>query len=280
VNRSLAGQVALVTGASSGIGLATAHALAAAGARVALVSRSRTRLEAAAQVIGPAGGAPPLLLPCDVSDPAAVADMAARVRREMGPPHLVVNNAGIGHWAPVVDMALERIRQVIEVNLFGAIHCTKAFLPDLLARRRGTIVFVSSGLGVLPFPRSAAYSASKHALNGFAGSLRAEVEPLGVNVLLVMPGGTRTAFFEANAYPAEALSRYLFQRLVPPERVAERIVTAVIRGRRRLVVGRFNDLGLRLLAALPEVQAPFLSLVGRRLARREPPGVRARQDAE
>jgi short-subunit dehydrogenase len=216
------------------------------------------------------------VLPCDVSDPEAVVALAERVRREAGTPDIVVNNAGIGPWAPVVDLSLEQIRAVVGVNFFGAVHCTKAFLPGMLERGRGTVVFVSSGLGVLPFPYSAAYCASKHALNGFAGSLRAEVEPLGVNVLLVLPGGTRTGFFEANAYPADALSRYLFQRLVPPERVARRIVRAVIRGRRRVVIGRFNDVALRLAGALPELQATFLSFVGKRILKRGPASAKAR----
>jgi short-subunit dehydrogenase len=281
VKRSLAGRVAVVTGASSGIGLATAKALARAGARLALVSRSEARLQATAQEVARAagGGRPSLLLPCDVSDPEAVLTMADRVRRDAGTPDIVVNNAGIGHWAPVVELSLEHIRAVFEVNFFGAVHCTKAFLPAMLERREGTVVFVSSGFGALPFPYTAAYCASKHALNGFAGSLRAEIEPLGVNVLLVLPGSTRTAFFEANAYPADVLSRYLFQRLVPPERVARRIVRAVIRGRRRVVMDRLNDLGLRLAGALPELEGAFLSFVGKRVLRREPSSAKAPRDA-
>jgi uncharacterized protein len=281
VKRSLAGRVAVVTGASSGIGLATAKALARAGARLALVSRSEARLQAAAQEVARAagGGYPSLLLPCDVSDPEAVLTMADRVRRDAGTPDIVVNNAGIGHWAPVVELSLERIRAVFEVNFFGAVHCTKAFLPAMLERREGTVVFVSSGFGALPFPYTAAYCASKHAVNGFAGSLRAEIEPLGVNVLLVLPGSTRTAFFEANAYPADVLSRYLFQRLVPPERVARRIVRAVIRGRRRVVMDRLNDLGLRLAGALPELEGAFLSFVGKRVLRWEPSSAKAPPDA-
>jgi short-subunit dehydrogenase len=269
VKRSLAGRVTVVTGASSGIGLATATALAGAGARVALVSRSEERLQAAARKIQRAapGGPSPLPFACDVSDAEAVLTMADGIQRDVGTPDIVVNNAGIGHWAPVVELPLERIRAVLDVNFFGAVHCTKAFLPAMLERRQGTIVFVSSGLGALPFPYSAAYCASKHALTGFAGSLRAEVEPLGVNVLLVVPGGTRTEFFEANAYPAEMLSRYLFQRMVSPERAAQQIVRAVIRGRRRAVIGGFNDLALRLLAALPEVQGEYLSFVGKRISK-------------
>jgi short-subunit dehydrogenase len=259
-----------VTGASSGIGLATARTLARAGARLALVSRSEARLKAAVVAItGDAvGGLLPLTFPCDVSDPAAVRAMAAGVLRDAGVPDIVVNNAGIGHWGPVTELTLERLRAVLDVNFYGAVHCTQAFLSAMLERRRGTIVFVSSGFGELAFPYTAAYCASKHALNGFAGSLRAEVEPLGLRVLLVLPGSTRTPFFESNAYPAAVLSRYLFQRAVSPERVARRLVQGVLRGRRRVVVGGLTDLGLRIFRAVPELQATFLSAVGQRLRRR------------
>jgi short-subunit dehydrogenase len=275
----LTGRLAIVTGGSSGIGLATARALARAGARLVLVARSEARLAAAAGELGRISGAAPLTLACDVADPEAVVAMARTVERDAGTPDILVNNAGIGHWAPVVDLPLERIRAVLAVNFFGAVHCTKAVLPAMLARGRGTLVFVSSGFGALPFPYSAAYCASKHALNGFAGSLRAEVEPLGLRVLLALPGGTRTAFFAANAYPEEILSRYLLQRSVPADRVGTAIVRAVIRGRRRLVVGRLNDLGLRLTAAVPELQAAFLGLVGRRLRERPLRGSTPGQDA-
>src|SRR4029453_3097409 len=126
----LAGRVTVVTGASSGIGLATATALAGAGARVALVSRSEERLQAAARKIQRAapGGPSPLPFACDVSDAEAVLTMADGIRRDVGTPDIVVNNAGIGHWAPVVELPLERIRAVLDVNFFGAVHCTKAFL--------------------------------------------------------------------------------------------------------------------------------------------------------
>ena|SRR5436190_21019315 len=145
VKQSLIGRVALVTGASSGIGLATAKALARVGARLVLVSRSEARLRSAAVAVAQAGShdAAPITMPCDVSDPAAVEAMAERLRRDVGTPDIVVNNAGVGHWAPVVDLSLERVRAVFDVSFFGAVHCTKVFLPGMLARQRGTIVFVS-----------------------------------------------------------------------------------------------------------------------------------------
>ena len=272
MTRPLAGRLALVTGASSGIGQAVAVELAAAGARLVLVSRSEARLRDAARAVEAAGdaGRTPLLVASDVADAEAVHRLAQRVEAEAGSPDLVVSNAGIGHFGPVATLPLPRFRAILEVNLLGAVHCTQAFLPAMLRRRQGTLVFVSSGLGVLPFPGSAAYCASKHALNGFAGALRAEVEPQGVKVLLVLPGGTRTPFFEANAYPPEVLSRYLFQRLTSPERVARAVVRAVVRGRRRVVIGPLNDVGLRLAGAFPGLAAAFLARAGRRLAAGDP----------
>jgi short-subunit dehydrogenase len=273
MTRPLAGRLALVTGASSGIGRAVAVELAAAGARLVLVSRSEARLRAAAGAVAAAGdaGRPPLLVAADVADAEAVRRLAREVEATAGrSPDLVVSNAGIGHFGPVATLPLPRFRAILEVNLLGAVHCTQAFLPAMLRRRQGTLVFVSSGLGVLPFPGSAAYCASKHALNGFAGALRAEVESQGLKVLLVLPGGTRTPFFEANAYPPEVLSRYLFQRLTSPERVARAVVRAVVRGRRRVVIGPLNDVGLRLAGAVPGLAATFLTRAGRRLAARDP----------
>ncbi|MBI4541183.1 MAG: SDR family oxidoreductase [Gemmatimonadetes bacterium] len=277
MRRSLAGRVAVVTGASSGIGRATAMALARQGARVALVARSEEKLrEVAEEITSDArdGGARAaaehpraLVVPTDVADPRAVETMAVRVGAALGPVDILVNNAGIGHWSPFVELAADRARRILEVNLFGAFHCTWAFLPEMLERGSGTIVFISSGFGALPFPWSSVYCASKHAVNGFAGALRAEVEPLGVRVILVMPGVTRTGFFGANAVPAEAILSSVGGRAQTPEEVARRVVSAIRRGKRRVVPMLRDDFGLRLAAAVPEGQAWFLARVGRRLVR-------------
>ena len=275
MRRPLADQVALVTGASSGIGRATALALARAGARLALVARSENKLDHVAneiaQLPGPNNRAAPLVLPTDVASDEAVTALRERVRADLGPIDILVNNAGIGHWSRFVDLPTERIRAVMEVNFFGAILCTKAFLPDMLERGSGTVVFVSSGFGALPFPYTSVYCASKHAINGFAGSLRTEVEPYGIRVLLVMPGVTDTDFFENNDVPADVLSKLLAQRFDSAEKVGDRIVSGVVRGKRRIVLGGLNDIGLRLAALFPGVQARFLSLVGKRVVHRQAP---------
>src|SRR5262245_30654150 len=146
MRRSFAGRVVVVTGASSGIGLATAKALAGLGARLVLVSRSAARLEGAAAEVARSPGtlSRPQPYPCDVSDPEAVRGLAERVLRDVGTPDIVVSNAGIGHWGPVVELPLARIRTVLDVNFLGAVHCTKAFLPAMLIQGQGTMVFVSS----------------------------------------------------------------------------------------------------------------------------------------
>lgn len=273
-------RVAVVTGASTGIGRATALKLAHAGTRLALVARSKDKLEsladevseiarqrADAEVNGKDGVDPAALVAvADVADPDAVATMAERVRGTFPQVDILVNNAGIGHWSSFAETPPEKVRKIMEVNFFGALHCTRAFLPRMLERRSGTLVFVSSGLGELPFPNSSIYCASKHAMNGFAGSLRAEVEPAGVHVLLVMPGGTDSEFFKANEFPAPVLSEFLGQHLDSSEKVAERIVAGIRRGRRRVVLKLWNDLGLRLAKALPGLQARFLRRIGERLA--------------
>lgn len=269
----LSGKVAVVTGASSGIGRATAVALARRGARVALVARSEDALRETARRIAEATGgsagargegvARALVAPADVTDPAAIETVAARVRAELGPVDILVNNAGIGHFGPFADMPGEEVRRVMEVNFMGALHCTRAFLPEMLERGSGTVAFVSSGLGAIAFPGMSVYCASKFALNGFADSLRAEVEPLGVRVLLIMPGVTRTEL--AEDLPLSTLQRYLFQPASTAEAVGETIARAIERGRRRELFRIFNDVGLRFAAAFPGFRTAYLNVVGRRV---------------
>lgn len=242
-------------------------ALARRGARVALVARSETGLRETAELVARAArddaASHALVVPADVTDPAAVQEVAARVATELGPVDILVNNAGIAHFGPFSEMPEDEVRRVVEVNVMGALHCTHTFLPGMLARRSGTIAFVSSGLGAIAFPGASVYCASKFALNGFADSLRAEVEPLGVRVLLVMPGVTKTGL--SDDLPPATLARYLFQPVKTAGVVGEKIARAIDRGRRREMIRVFNDIGLRFAAAFPGFRSTYLSLVGRRV---------------
>jgi NAD(P)-dependent dehydrogenase (short-subunit alcohol dehydrogenase family) len=176
----LAGRVALVTGASRGIGAATAEALRAAGARVVRVART----------LPPAGDF--LDLPADLTDAGAVEVLAARVRREVGPPHVVVSNAGGFLLRPLDQTTLAEFDAQIAINLRAAFAVARAFLPMLRAEGRGTFVTVGSVADHVGFPENAAYAASKYGLRGLHETLLAEYRGTGVRLTLVSPGPTDT----------------------------------------------------------------------------------------
>jgi NAD(P)-dependent dehydrogenase (short-subunit alcohol dehydrogenase family) len=235
---ALRGRVAAITGAGSGIGRALALRLARDGARLALLDRDAAAL---AETAGLVGGDPAarLLLPCDVTDWEACRAAFARVDEAFGGVDVLVNNAGISHVSPFEDTEPQVIRRVVEVNLLGAVHCTKAALPGLIARR-GAIVAVSSVAGFAPLAWRTGYAASKHALHGFFDSLRAELAPRGVAVSIVCPSFARTRIAE-NALGGDGgpirRPRGETGRLLEPEAVADAIRDAVLHRRRLVRVG-------------------------------------------
>ena len=180
--------VVLVTGGSSGIGLATVRRLAAGGHRVFAASRNPTRAPL------PAGVTP---LTLDVGDPASAQPTVARVIDEEGRLDVLVNNAGAGVLAPIEETSDADVRQTFEVNVFGPLRLARAALPVMRAQRRGRIVNVTSMNDVLPAPFGGYYSASKAALASASAVLDAEVRPFGISVTVVAPGFFRTAMAEA-----------------------------------------------------------------------------------
>ena len=198
---SYAGLRALVTGASSGIGRGLALRLAREGARVALVARREPLLETVATEIRRAGG-DALVQPCDVADREQVESCTARVLEAFGGVDVLVNNAGYGHHRTFLEWDLADMERLMRVNYFGTLYFTKTLLPQMVERRKGWLVFVSSVAGKIASPEEGAYAASKFAMEGLASALSIEVEDAGVHVLTVRPGVIRTPFFDA-----EALSR-------------------------------------------------------------------------
>lgn len=184
--------VALVTGASSGIGLVTAKALAAAGYRVFGTSRK--------PVADPQGIT---MLVCDVTDDASVQALVAEIVRLAGRLDLVVNNAGVGLLGAAEESSIAQAQRVFDVNLFGVARVVNAVLPLMRRQGGGRIVNMSSVLGLIPAPFNAYYSSTKHALEGYTESLDHEVRASGIRVVLVEPGVTRTAF-EENLSRADA----------------------------------------------------------------------------
>jgi NADP-dependent 3-hydroxy acid dehydrogenase YdfG len=189
VSAPLAGRAALVSGASSGIGLAIAESLAGAGARVALLARRADRLAAAAQEIG--AGA--IAVPCDVTDAAAVARAVEHVRGAFGDlPDILVNNAGIFAPAPLARMDAAHFRDTLEVNLVAPFLLLRAILPRLLERKAGHVVTIGSTADRVAFPGSGAYGASKAGARMMHEVLRAELRGTGVRATLVSPASVDT----------------------------------------------------------------------------------------
>ncbi len=193
----LAGTVALVTGASSGIGRATARELAARGAAVALVARRVERLEALAEELR-SSGATALVIEADVTERAAAEGAIERAADELGRIDVLVNNAGVMLLGPIVDAPVEEWEQMVGINVLGLLYCARAALPHLLAaaadgpRHSADLVNISSVAGRVARVGSGVYNATKHAVGAFSESLRQEVTGRHVRVSLVEPGAVAT----------------------------------------------------------------------------------------
>jgi len=184
--------VAIVTGASKGIGLAIARALVERGDAVAVSARSAAQLEAAARSLGHADRV--LTVPADVRDPADAERLVADTVRRFGGLDVLVNNAGVGRFANVSDMSIEDWRQVIDTNLSGVFYCTRAALPEMRRRGGGYVINISSLAGKNAFTGGAAYCASKAGLDQFSEALMQEVRHDNIRVSYVMPGSVATEF--------------------------------------------------------------------------------------
>ncbi len=194
---------------------------------------------------------------CDVTSTEECASALAAVCEEMGGVDVLVNNAGQTHLSHFADTDVDVLRKVMDVNFFGAANCTKAALPSLI-ERRGQIVVLSSVAGFAPLGGRCGYAASKHALHGLFESMRAELQPKGVHVMMVCPGFTDTGIgrnaLGGDGGPATA-KRTTTGTPAPPERVAEAIYRGVLRRRRMLVlsaVGKASRLVSRLAPSLYE----------------------------
>jgi len=208
----LAGKGAIVTGGSRGIGRSIAESLAAAGATVALCSRTAAAAESAAREIG--RGA--LGLACDVSDAGSVARFVNEAARRLPGIDVLVNNAGVGEFASVESMKPETWRRVVGTNLDGVFFCCHEAIPHMKRRGGGFIVNVSSLAAKNAFPNGAAYNASKFGLTGFSEALMQEVRHDGIRVAYVMPGSVETSFGDRGSEKAGWALR--------PEDVAEVVV--------------------------------------------------------
>lgn len=191
-----AGKVVVITGAADGLGLALSKQFLAAGAHVALLDVNGSAARMAVERLLLSAPRRAIAITCDVSDATDCQHAIATVMAHWGGIDVLINNAGIAHRSLLCDTGLAVLRQVMDINFFGAVHCTQLALQSLRARR-GQIVVISSIAGFSPLFGRTGYSASKHALHGFFDSLRSEVEDDGVDVTIVCPAFIATGIEHA-----------------------------------------------------------------------------------
>ena len=246
----MASSLVVITGASSGIGEATAKLYASHGARVVLLARSQDRLERVAGEIKQAGGAANPY-PIDLADSNAVAELGQRIGRELGTPDILINNAGAGRWLPLLETSAEQAREMIEVPYLAAFYMTRALLPAMIARGSGSIACVTSPASYLAWPDACAYIAARHALSGFTEALRTEMRGKGIAVTLVVLGPVDTPYWEHNpgSHKALAESNSVLMPILSAKDAAETIVAAIEK-KRRLAVRPWAFRALLVLNAL------------------------------
>ena len=267
----IAGKVAVVTGAGSGIGRALALALGREGAAVVAADIGDDRAEEVAAEIRTAGGRA-IAVACDVSDRASVRAAHAAANQAFGKVLLLFANAGATSFDPIESVSDEIMDWIVEVNLMGVSHCAQVFLPDMMAAGDGHVMATSSMAGLIPdlVGEHAHYAAAKLGVVGLLFSLRREVQASGVEVTVLCPGGVKTAMAQSGSYRPErfggafqrtrsAPAYHKVQLFRPPEEVAEMVLLAVRNNRpvvvtddsyRKIFLGQYVD---PVLAAFDDV---------------------------
>jgi len=263
MTQDFVGRRLLITGASSGIGSCLAEQAALRGAHVALAARSAEKLETLAASLH-AHGDTVLAVPADVTSPEDRQRLLRTVAERFGGLDVLVNNAGVAGWGHFADSTEELLRQIMEVNFFGPAELIRLAIPLLEQGHRPTIVNIASMCGRRALPAWSEYSASKFALCGLTEALRGEMARFDINVLLILPGLTRSD-----------LSRHLlrnagrmkidFDRGMPPQQVAAWVLHALKKGKTESVLGSDAHWMLRINKFLPRLVDRLLARKVRRL---------------
>jgi short-subunit dehydrogenase len=256
------GRSALITGASSGIGREIAVTIAALGARVALLARRDAELNRIADEIARRGGIA-LPFPCDVTQSERL-DLAVRdIADEFGGIDILVNSAGVALPDLVLDARIEDLREMMQVNYFGAVHAIRAVLPMMLRAGRGNIVNIGSTAGRRGDETLAGYCASKFALVGYTEALRLELFGSGVTASLVMPGPVDTPMLENPHW--QSRTRLLGGTVIPPSWVASAVIAAIVCGLAEVDVPPGAGTVLKLAALFPDLTEPWYAFGTRML---------------
>jgi NAD(P)-dependent dehydrogenase (short-subunit alcohol dehydrogenase family) len=251
------GKLAVVTGAASGIGRATAVALAHEGARLAIADVDRAGLAETAKLVEAAGGEVSTYL-LDVSSREAVYAFAQEIEAQFGGADIVLNNAGVAQVATIEELAYEDFEWVMNIDFWGMVYGTKAFLPQMRAKGAGHIINVSSIFGLFSVPTQAAYNSAKFAIRGFTEALRHEMRGSGIEVACVHPGGIKTnilrnARFLQSVQTTEreqAVSGFDKLARTTPAAAAQTIIRGIKANKPRILIGmdaRILDWIIRLL---------------------------------
>ena len=223
----LEGKIAVVTGAGKGIGRAAALALANEGAAVVVTSRTESDLQALATEIEALGGRA-LVVPADVSQTADVERLKSAAHAAFGQVDILVNNAGVGKNGTVATLTIDDFDWIMNTNFRSTFLCTKAFMPEMIERGGGNIIFVGSVAGMMGLPNEPVYCASKHAQKGFAESIDYECRPFNVKVTYIAPGGVNTnyGFYNGTRTPGDPM----LDGFLTSEDVADAVIFAATQG--------------------------------------------------
>lgn len=230
---ALSGKIAVISGASRGIGEAAALSLAREGATVALIARTASDLQRVADTIKAAGGKAHIY-PCDLRKGAEAETVAQAILADVGVPDMLVHNAGAGRWLYTEDTSVDEVNDMIALPYLAAFYLTRLFLPPMLKRKSGYILSVNSPVSLAVWPGSAGYAASRWALRGFTEALRADLHGTGLRVGEVIFGKVESNYFAANAGAEERLPRISsLIRVLKPEECGRIITRMAITLRRR-----------------------------------------------
>lgn len=256
------GRTVVVTGASSGIGRQVAADMAASGASVVITSHDKERLRHTEAELRSAGRIHAFC--CDVRDAAAVASLAQYVEQTCGHTDILINNAGYAVYRPFEESTVDEVLDILDVNLGGAMRCTKAFLPAMIARRSGRIVNVSSIGGEVIITPNAVYCAAKHGMVAWSKAIRYELERFGVAVNVICPAHTTTHFHEHPTFRRRDADRNPHRRSLEPETVSAAILDAIRRDRAVTYVPAWHALLVWALHACPVLTDPLWNRISRK----------------